>query len=175
MTPLARRTLPALLLAPSAAHAQDAFPETTIAAGRTLQRQGMATARYMLFPVYRVALYLAAPTSDPDAILASAEPRLIRCRYLRDLPLDQVTTAWEQSFTSLCGCPMPAAFRAWLRPIRDGEEESMLFLGRTAELTGPGRPAARIDDALAAQTLLASWIGPRAPNAALRRGLLGGT
>ena len=70
---------------------------------------------------------------------------------------------------------MPAAFRAWLRPIREGDEEAMLFLVRTAELTGPGRTIARIDDPVAARALLASWIGPRAPNASLRRGLLGGT
>ncbi|MES2710562.1 MAG: chalcone isomerase family protein [Pseudomonadota bacterium] len=175
MTPLARRTIPALLLAPCVAQAQGDFPGTVTLDGRELRRQGEATARYLLFPIYRVALYLAAPSRDAEAILASAEPRLIRCRYLRDLPLDQVTTAWEASFATLCGCPLPAAFRAWLRPVRDGEEEAMAFRARTAELTGPGRPAARIEDPVAARTLLAAWIGPGAPNAALRRGLLGGT
>jgi len=175
MTALARRGLLPLLLAPAIAQAQDGFPGTVQAAGRTLRRQGTATARYLLFPIYRVALYLAAPTADADTILASAEPRLIRCLYLRDIPLDQVATAWQESFTSLCGCPMPAAFRAWLRAIREGEEEAMLFLNHTATLSAPGRPDARIEDAAVARTLLESWIGPRAPNAALRRGLLGGT
>lgn len=173
---LARRlVLPTLLLTPAIAMAQGGFPERITLDGRELHRQGEATVRYLLFPVYRVALYLAAPTPDAQAILATSELRLIRCRYLRDLPLEQVTAAWEESFAILCGCPLPTAFRAWLRPVRSGEEEAMLFRARTADLSGPGRPPARIDDPLAAQTLLPAWIGPRAPNAALRRGLLGGS
>lgn len=170
-----RRILPALMLAPAAASAQGGFPERVTLDGRELRRQGEVTARYLLFPVYRVALYLAVPTSDADAILSTTMPRLIRCRYLRDLPLDRVEAAWDQSFAALCGCAMPPAFRAWLRPIRDGEEEAMLFRDRVADLMGPGRPPARINNEAAAQILLAAWIGPRAPNAALRRGLLGGT
>ena len=66
MSAVSRRALLPLLFLPAAVQAQDAFPETAAVAGRTLRRQGMATARYLLFPVYRVAL--AAPTSDADAI-----------------------------------------------------------------------------------------------------------
>ena len=155
---------------PGAARAHDGFPATVEVAGMRLVLNGTGSRLYSVLriEVYRAALYLTAPARTAEAILASSTPKLIEARFRRDVPLEGVAAAWEDSLGAL-----PAAFRAWLRPIAAGDVERWLFLDGEARLEGPGRPPARLADAAFARRLLAAWIGPAAPTEALRRGLLG--
>ncbi len=175
-----RRVASALLLlglAPvPAATAQD-FPPVAEAAGRRLVLNGVGARRYLGFEVYRAALYLERPSADAAAILASPGLKLIRVRYARDVGLDAVAAAWEEAFAAACGggaCPVPEPLRRWLRPVAAGDEETYLFLPDAAELSANGAAPVRVPGAAASRTLLATWIGPRPPTAALKRGLLGG-
>ncbi len=167
-----RRALLALAaLAPARAAAQDAFPPVAEAAGRRLVLNGTGARRYLGFEVYRAALYLEARSADPDAILASAGARLVEVRYRHAVGLDGVGAAWEESFARACGCPMPEAFRRWLRPITAGDTERYLFSGPDAYLSASGGAEARIPGA--SRTLLSAWIAPAVAPEGLRRGLLG--
>lgn len=167
-----RRSLAPLLVAtPAAAEAE--FPAGMTAGGRALVLNGTGSRRYLSVEIYRAALYLAARGSDPGAILDSPQPKLLLLRYRRDVPLDAVERAWDAAFADACRCPAPEPLRAWLRPIGAGDAERYLILADGAELAANDAPSVRIPGALAARTLLATFIGPAAPTAALRRGLLG--
>lgn len=158
------------LLAGAPARAQDGFAAVVELDGTPLRLNGVGARLYspLRIEVYRAALYLAAPESSAEAILASRTPKMIEVRYRRDVPLEGVVAAWEDSLGALT-----AAFGGWLRPIAAGDMERWTFTGGTARLEGPGRPPLRLADAGLAHRILAAWIGPAAPTEALRRGLLG--
>lgn len=167
-----RRALPALLLAtPAAAEAE--FPPSATAAGRTLVLNGTGARRYLGVEVYRAALYLERRSDAAEAILAAPGPKLLLLRYRREVPVAAVARAWEEAFADTCACPVPEPLRAWFRPIAAGDRERYLILPDAAEVAANDAPPQRIPGAEAARTLLASFIGPGAPTAALRRGLLG--
>lgn len=165
-----RRPLLLAALAAPPASAQDGFAAAVEVAGTRLLLNGTGSRLYSVLriEVYRAALYLAQPSRSAEAILASPSPKLIEARYRRDVPLEGVVAAWEESLGAL-----PPAFRAWLRPITAGDAERWLFLDGEARLDGPGRPPARLAEPGFGRRLLAAWIGPAAPTEALRRGLLG--
>ena len=165
-----RRALLGLTLAPAAA-AQGEFPARIEAGGRSLALNGIGSRLYSVFAVevYRAALYLEAPSRDAAAILASAAPRLVIVRYLREVPLRGVQAAWEETLG-----PMPPEFLAWLRALGASDEERFLFLPDGVALQATGRPALRVPGAAFSRRLLESWIGARAPTETLRRGLLAG-
>ena len=168
----ARRAMMAGLVALPAS-AEPEFPDGVVDAGRALVLNGLGSRRYLGVEVYRAALYLEARSSDAGAILASPQPKLLLLRYRRDVPLEAVAQAWDAAFNDACRCPAPEPLRAWLRPIGAGDAERYLILADAAEVTANAAPPVRIPGALAARTLLATFIGPGAPTAALRRGLLG--
>jgi Chalcone isomerase-like len=174
---IARRALLAASGALAAARpgraAEETFPPAAEAAGRRLVRNGTGSRTYLGVEVYRAVLYLERRASDTGTILASPGVKLIQVRYLREVPVAGLALAWERSYDATCRCPVPIALRHWLRPIRPGDEERYLFLPDAAELTATDGPTARIAGAEASRTLLAIWIGPASPTAALRRGLLG--
>lgn len=173
---IVRRALAPLLLLPAQAiaAADGPFPPRAEAAGRPLVLNGWGSRRYLGIEVYRAALYLEQPRAEAEAILAAPEAKLLRVHYLREVPLSAVQQAWGESFAATCGCAMPEAFRRWLRPLSPGDEERFLFPpGGGAELAAGIAPPLRLDGGPAARALLAAFIGPAAPTAALRRGLLG--
>ncbi|WP_376098644.1 chalcone isomerase family protein [Roseomonas sp. CCTCC AB2023176] len=147
------------------------FPPALDAAGTRLVLNGTARRTWSILriEVYRAALYLPAPSNDAAVILGTSAPRLVEARYRRDVPLDSVVAAWEAT----AGAPLPAAFRAWLRPIAAGDVERQFFRGDGVVLSGPGRPEAFQPGMAFARRLLATWIGMEA-DPDVRRGLLGG-
>lgn len=155
--------------------AQGEFSTRIEAGGRRLVLNGTGSRLYSIFAVevYRAALYLEATLHDAAAILASPDPKLILARYRRDVPLRGVIAAWEVSFQTICGCPLPEPFRAWLAALPAGAEERFLFLPDAVLLEATGRAPLRLTGAETSRTLLLAWIGPHAPTEALRQGLLG--
>ena len=119
-----RRALLLAALATAPARAQDGFPAAVEVAGRRLVLNGTGARLFSVLriEVYRAALYLAEPSRSAEAILASPTPKLIEARFRRDVPLEGVVAAWQESLG-----PLPAAFQAWLRPIVGAERVAHLF------------------------------------------------
>jgi hypothetical protein len=171
---IARRlALAGVCLAGSAMAEAAAFPSAATAAGRRLVLNGSGARRAFGVEVYRAALYLEVRARDAAVILDSPGVKLLWLRYRRDVPLAAVTRAWDASFTATCSCPVPETLRNWLRLITAGDEERYVVLPDGAEVSVNGGAPVRIAGAVAARTLLATFIGEAAPTEALRRGLLG--
>ena len=168
MHALTRRAALALLVAAPAA-AQEPSAE---AAGRRLVLNGSGVRRFVGFPVFRGWLYLAARESDAARIIASPDPKLLRLRYLRDVPRDRLVSTWEEAFATHCRCGVPPDFRARFRDLREGEVETWVFTAAGAEVRYGAEAPARVPSADAPR-LLAYFIGPDAPSEGLRSGLLG--
>ncbi|WP_426956029.1 chalcone isomerase family protein [Muricoccus radiodurans] len=164
----ARRALLLSLLATSAV-AQEPVAE---AAGRRLVLNGTGVRRFFGFQVFRAWLYLEARSSEGAAIIASPGVKLIRSRYLRDVPRDRAEGEWESGFSRHCGCPMPPAFRARLRDLQEGETETWLYTPAGADVFYNNEPPVRLPPAQATR-MLGGLIGPNADSEGLRRGLLG--
>ena len=169
-----RRLLALPLLAaalPRPARAQEA-PPVLEAAGRRLVLNGTGVRRFLGFEVLRGWLYLEGRSSDAEAILASPGVKLLRIRYSVDVPRGRLVSGWEDGFRDGCGCEMPPDFRARLRDLPAGQVEDWLFLPDGAEIAYAGEPPVRVG-AHQGRMMLASFIGPDASSAGLRRGLLG--
>ncbi len=173
MTGRRKLLLAGLLLAGPAAAKEEAFPPTMDAAGRRLLLNGWGTRYYLGVEIYRAALYVERRHTSTAAILADPGVKLIVARYRREVPMAGVVLAWERSYEATCACSPPPGLRASMRDIAAGDVETYLFRPDGAEVAANGGPPNAIPGAEAARILLATWIGPAAPTAALRRGLLG--
>ncbi|WP_458093950.1 chalcone isomerase family protein [Roseomonas sp. WA12] len=174
---LPRRALPLLaaalpLAAPRSARAQEAPAELNVA-GRHLLLNGTGVRRFLAFEVMRGWLYLERRSGDAAAILASPGVKLLRIRYLVGVPRSRLVDGWEEGFRDGCACEMPADFRARLRDLPAGQMEDWLFLPDRAEIAYAGEAPVRVGGQQG-RMMLASFIGPDASSAGLRRGLLGG-
>lgn len=173
---LPRRTLaplPLLALLPARpALAQEAPAELQVA-GRRLVLNGTGVRRFLLIEVFRGWLYLERRSTDAAAIIASNGTKLLRLRYAVPVPKDRLVGGWEEGFRDGCNCEMPPAFRARLRDLPVGQVEDWLFLPDRTEIAYAGEAPATVTAQNGAM-MLASFIGPNAESAGLRRGLLGG-
>lgn len=169
--PPGRRALLAALAVPLPVAAAAQAPALE-AAGRRLVLNGTGVRRFFGFEVFRAWLYLEARSGDGAAIIASSGVKLVRSRYLRDIPRDRAEGEWERGFARHCGCAMPPAFRARLRDVREGEMETWLYTAQGAAVSFDGEPPVRLP-LREATLLLAGLIGPNADSDGLRRGLLG--
>ena len=157
---------------PLRAGAQQGPPPSLQAAGRRLVLNGTGRRRVFLFEAFRAALYLETPSHDAESILASRQVKLLILRYSRDIPRDRLVSGWEDGFRERCACAMPDDFRARLRDLREGEEETWLFLSDHVEIAYAGERPVRMNNPLGAR-MLSAFIGPKAQSSALSQGLLG--
>lgn len=164
--------LPLLALSGRAVAQQAALPPSLQVAGRRLVLNGTGLRRVFLFEAFRAALYLETASHDAEAILASTQVKLLILRYSRDIPRDRLVSGWEDGFRERCACAMPDNFRARLCDLREGEEETWLFLPDHVDIAYAGERPVRMDNPLGAR-MLSAFIGPKAQSSALSRGLLG--
>jgi hypothetical protein len=167
--PLLAAALP--VLSPAPARAQEAPAEIEVA-GHRLVLNGTGPRRFLAIEVFRGWLYLERRSTDAAAILASTEVKLLRLRYAVPVPKGRLVSGWEDGFRDNCNCEMPAAFRARLRDLPEGQREEWLFLPDRTEIAYAGEAPVRIGVREGAM-MLSTFIGPNADSAGLRRGLLG--
>ncbi len=148
------------------------MPPTRESAGRTMRLNGMGVRLYSVFRVrvYVASLYLTAPAHDAEAVMASAAPKLIAVRYLRDIGQADAHAAWRHYFDANCLAPCPVQATSVER-----------FLALTPAIAADrlqvalnGRTLGAVPDGAFARLLLATFIGTQPTSEALKRALLGG-
>jgi hypothetical protein len=157
------------------------MPDTQDVAGVHLILNGLALRTYSVLHIhiYVAGLYLERRSSDPDAILSSNRPKLLRFVFVRDVDVEDVRKSWRESLKKSCHAPchlsaeMTARFLAALPSIHKGDTVIFLFTIQGLEVFINGRLVGQIPDPDFVKVILASFIGPNPTSADVKRELLG--
>ena len=156
------------------------LPDTVQAGSTTLLLNGLGLRTKYMVKVYVAGLYLPQKSSDANAIIKADEPRRIVMHFVRGVTKNQISDGFEESFSD----NTPDAKKtlrpdidrlfAALEPVKEGDEMVFTYLpgtGTTFALNG--KEKLTIAGPAFGQMLFSVWLGPKPPNASLKKGLLG--
>lgn len=158
------------------------MPATIDVDGHSLSLNGMALRKKFIVKVYVAGLYVAAPSSDPEEILAADAPRRMVMHFISGHGTkDKICGAWKdglkdntpgasdelkQQFTQLCDM---------MRDIKNGEELLITYVpGTGTTITIADGDVGTIPGKDFADAVLRCWIGPKpGPGEGFKKNLLG--
>jgi Chalcone isomerase-like len=156
------------------------LPDTAQVGATSLVINGMGLRTKYAFKVYVAGLYVAQKTSDPQTILKADAPKRLVMHFVRDLSKTQLTDGFNESFEN--NTPDAAKtlkpdidrFLAALGPVKEGEELTFTYVpGSGTSVAMAGKEKLTVADPAFAEMLFSVWLGPKPPNAGLKRGILG--
>ena len=156
------------------------LPDTAQVGSTTLVLNGMGLRTKYMVKVYVAGLYLPQKSSDPAAILKADVPKRIVMHFVRDVSKSQLTDGFTDSFND--NAPDAAKtlkteidhFFSALGPIKDGEELVFTYIpGTGTTVAEAGKDKLTIPGSAFGEMLFSVWLGPKPPNAALKKGILG--
>jgi Chalcone isomerase-like len=157
------------------------MPDTQQVDGTALRLNGIGVRTYSILAIriYVAGFYLEHPSRDADAILASPDPKLLMIHFIHDVGIADARKAWQDGFEQNCNapCAVPQTeidrFLAAVKPIRAGENSSLLFTPTGVRFTMDGQSAGDVPDPAFSRLILATFIGRAPPTPRLKRQLLG--
>ena len=156
------------------------LPDTVQAGSTSLQLNGMGLRTKFMVKVYVAGLYLPQKSSDANAILKAGTPKQIIMHFVRDVTKNQLTDGFAESFHNNTSDAEKALksdidrLFAALGPVKDGEEIAFTYLPeKGTSVVQAGTEKLAIAGNAFAEMLFSVWLGPKPPNAALKKGLLG--
>jgi hypothetical protein len=176
-----------LLLAPLLAFAASAaevdgvvFPDTRQVDGKTLvlNGYGLRTWSFLNVHIYIAGLYVERPTRDPNAIIQSAETKVLTFHFQHDVDAERAREAWRTALANNCPAPCRVEsedverFLAGVPAMRAGDKFELRFADHHADIAANGKPIGRIDGAPLADAMLAAFLGPKPGSPALKQALL---
>lgn len=156
------------------------MPDTTQAGTTTLILNGMGPRTKYMVKVYVAGLYIPQKSTDPAAILKPDVPKRIVMHFVRNVSKSQLTDGFSESFQN----NTPEAAKT-LKPdidrlfstldsVKDGDELVFTYIPATGiSLSIAGKDTLTIAGPNFAEMLFSVWLGPKPPNAALKKGILG--
>jgi len=136
--------------------------------GHTLELNGMALRKKIVFKVYVAGLYLTTKSSKVDDILNADEPRRLVMHFVRNVDKGKICDAWNEGledntpdasadlkerFTELCGL---------MADIKDGQSFVFTYLpGQGTRVEVAGEDEGTIAGKDFADAMLRCWIGPK--------------
>ncbi len=179
--------VPVALIALSslAASAADApkMPPTVDALGHTLHLNGsgLRTATIFHVKVYEAGLYLPQRSSNPQQILNSNDPRVVRLTFLRDVTSNQVKDAWNDDFKKNCepNCktlqPIFERLVSSMPDAKSGDVFAYVFTSKGIHIVRNGKEVNHADNPELAKAILSFWLGKEPPSNELKQAMLGMT
>ena len=156
------------------------LPDTVQVANTTLVLNGMGLRTKYAFKVYVAGLYIPRKSADPGAILKPDVPRRIVMHFVRDVSKKQLTDGFTESFENNTPDaektlkPEIDRFFAVLDAVKDGEELTFTYVPATGTVVAiAGTEKLTIAGPAFAHMLFSVWLGPKPPNAGLKKGILG--
>jgi hypothetical protein len=130
--------------------------------------------------VYVAGLYLPQKSSDANAILKADTPKQIVMHFVRDVSKTQLTDGFAESFHNntpdaekALKSDIDRLFAA-LGPVKEGEEITFTYVPeKGTSVVESGTEKLTVAGPAFAEMLFSVWLGPKPPNAALKKGLLG--
>jgi hypothetical protein len=156
------------------------LPDTAQAGGTALTLNGLGLRTKFSVKVYVAGLYLQQKSSDAGAIIKAEAPKRIVMQFVRGVTKNQMTDAFDESFND----NTPDAKKAMkadidrllgaFDPIKEGDQMVFTYVpGTGTTLAINGKDKLTIPGAAFGQMLFAVWLGPKPPNAGLKKGILG--
>lgn len=156
------------------------LPDTVQIGDRTLMLNGLGLRTKYMVKVYVAGLYLEQKSSDADAILKAEATRRIVLHFVRSVSRKQIVDAFDESFSA--NAPearnsMKAEIERFfgaIEPLKDGEQMVFTYAPATGTtLAVKGKDKLTIAGSAFGQMLFSVWLGPKPPNAGLKKGILG--
>ena len=156
------------------------LPDTVQVAGTTLLLNGAGLRTKYMVKVYVAGLYLTQKSSDPNAIVKADAPKRIVMHFVRDVSKSQLTDGFAESFhnntpdaENTLKRDTDRLFSA-LEAVKDGEEITFTYLPEKGTSVALGdKEKLTIAGPAFAEMLFSVWLGPKPPNASLKKGLTG--
>ena len=156
------------------------LPDTAQVGGKTLVLNGLGLRTKFMVKVYVAGLYLEQKSSDPDAIIKADAPKQIVMKFVHSASKSQMADAFDESFSN----NTPDAKKtmkadidrllAALEPVKEGDQMVFTYVpGTGTTLTINGKDKLTIAGPAFGPVLFSVWLGPKPPNANLKKGILG--
>ena len=156
------------------------LPDTVQVGSTTLLLNGMGLRTKYTFKVYVAGLYIPQKSSDPQAILKADTSKRIVMHFVRDVSKGQLTDGFTESFQNntpdAAKTMKPDIDRLFsaLDSVKDGDEIVFTYVpGTGTSVAIAGKDKLTIAAPVFGEMLFSVWLGPKPPNAGLKKGLLG--
>ena len=156
------------------------LPDAIQVGSTSLVLNGMGLRTKYAFKVYVAGLYLAQKSSDPGAILKSDVTKRIVMHFVRDVSQTQLVDGFSESFQSntpgAAKTLKPDIDRLFsaLESVKDGEELAFTYIpGTGTSVAVGGKEKLTVAGPAFAEMFFSVWLGPKPPNAGLKKGILG--
>jgi len=160
------------------------FPDQAQVEGSnlTLNGLGMRQATAFKVNVYVAALYVAKPSNDANALLASNTPSELILQFVRDVGANDIRKGWSEGFEKNAKDQLPALkdrigeLNAWMADVKTGDRLTFIHkpgTGLEVNVKGAAKGTIKGDDF--AKAFLSIWLGAEPPNPEVKAGMLGGS
>src|SRR5579859_2121295 len=153
------------------------LPDTVQAGSTTLALNGLGLRTKYAFKVYVAGLYVPQKSSDANAILQPDISKQIVMHFVRNVSKSQLIDGFSESFENNTPDLVKALhpdidhFFSAIDSVKDGEELVFTYVPATGtSLAAGGKEKLTIAGPKFAQMLFSVWLGPKPPNAALKKG-----
>lgn len=156
--------------------------DTAVVANKKLYLNGMGLreATFLKVDVYVAGLYVEHVSSNPSKLVNENEVKMLVLRFVRDVDRGDITDAWSSGFKNNATVPVATLkplidrLNAWMPKFNDGDTLVFTYFpgeGVTVDINGVRKGILKGEDF--ARSLFSIWLGPKPPNGALKKGLLG--
>lgn len=134
---------------------------------------GVREATVLNVDVYVAGLYLPQKTSDAGKILNSSDAKVLKMRFVRDVPADKINEAWETALTGKGFDQELAQLKTAAKDMKTKDEMIFTFSDKGVSYFINKENRATFKNPAFAKALLGVWLGPNPPNEGLKTGILG--
>jgi hypothetical protein len=156
------------------------MPDTAQVGRTMLVLNGMGLRTKFMVKVYVAGLYLERKSLDPGAIINADAPKQIVMQFLHGASKNQMVDGFKDSFNDNAPEASKAVqadvdrFLGALEPIEKGDQMVFTYVpGAGTNLAVNGKTKLTIAGPAFAPVLFSVWLGPKPPNADLKKGMLG--
>jgi len=156
------------------------LPDTTQVGSTKLVLNGLGVRTKYTVKVYVAGLYLEQKSSDAGAIIKADAPKRIVMQFVHSASKSQMTDAFDEAFKDNTPDAMQTMkadidrLLGALDAVKVGDQMVFTYVpGTGTTFTLNGQDKVTIAGPAFGQVIVSVWLGPKPPNADLKKGMLG--